>query len=63
MTPLLLCEYIISATLGLSAAFFIVACFAALIKWLFINPEPGWHSDEERPADAKAFVPSKKDTN
>lgn len=65
MTPVMLCEYIVAATLGLCAAFFIVACFAALIKWLFIKPIVEYESDSvgARPRNAKAFTPSRKDTN
>jgi len=62
MTPVLLTEYIIAGALGLSGAFFIIACLAALIKWLFIKPDPDDDEDdedddgdgEERPADFKA---------
>lgn len=61
MTPILWCEYIVATALGLSAAVFILACLAALIKWLFIKPDPDdddeadeYDDGEERPADFKA---------
>lgn len=71
MTPVLLTEYIIAGALGLSGAFFIIACLAALIKWLFIKPDPDDDEDdedddgEERPADFKATskAAAMKDTN
>jgi len=73
MTPVLLCEYIVAGALGLAGAVFILACLAALIKWLFIKPDPDDDGDEdddgeERPADFKATskaaaMAASKDTN
>jgi len=48
MTPILLTEYIIAGALGLAGAIFVFACLAALIKWLFIKPDP---DDEDAPDD------------